>query len=65
MSKEQNRVIVATLAIIYGLGVAFGQNLIDNETFWKAWLMVGAFVVGGAWLVLMVLPRGRREVESS
>lgn len=61
MSKDLRRGVVGILAVLYGVGVAFGSSLIDNETFWKAWLLVGAFVLGVSWITLMVLPRVRAQ----
>lgn len=62
MSKDQRRGIVGLVAVLYGMGVAFGPSLADNDALWKAWLGVGAFVVGALWLALMVFPwaQGRR-----
>lgn len=54
--------LTAVLAVIYGVGVAFGPQLWDNETFWSGWLAVGAAVVGLSFVWHMVIPllRGRR-----
>ncbi len=61
MTKERGQAIVGIVAVLYGLGVAFGPSLIDNDGLWKAWLGVGAFVVGALFLTLMVLPWSRRR----
>lgn len=55
MDTKTSRMIVGLLAVIYGLGVAFGSALLgDTMPGW--WLLGGAFVVGLAWLILMVIP---------
>ncbi|MEI2777685.1 MAG: hypothetical protein V9G19_17305 [Tetrasphaera sp.] len=57
MSTDARRFVVGGAAVVYGLGVAFGGSLGGEESgFWKAWLMVGAFVILALWLVLMVIP---------
>lgn len=56
MTRDMRRGIVGIIAVLYGIGIAFGPMLIDNEGLWNAWLGIGAFVVGAAWLALMVLP---------
>ncbi|GAA1749083.1 hypothetical protein [Nostocoides vanveenii] len=63
MSKDQRRGIVGIVAVLYGLGVAFGPNLVDNDGLWKLWLAIGAFVVGALWLALMVLPWAQARTD--
>jgi len=63
MSKDQRRGIVGIVAVLYGLGVAFGPNLVANDGFWKLWLAIGAFVVGALWLALMVLPWAQARTD--
>lgn len=47
--------ITALLAVIYGLGVAFG-GFLWGDTFSPAWLMWGSLVVLIAFVALMVIP---------
>lgn len=62
MNRTTARMIVGLLAVVYGLGVAFGELLLGSA--WPSWwLMGGAFVVGIAWLVLMVIPWARRRLS--
>lgn len=65
MSKEQRRGVVGIVAVLYGLGVAFGPSLVDNDRLWNLWLAVGAFVVGALWLALMVLPWAQSRSQRS
>lgn len=65
MSRDARRAVVGILAIVYGLGVAFGPQLVDNDTLWNGWLAVGALIVGVAWLALMVLPWAQGRSRTS
>lgn len=48
--------LTALLAVIYGLGVAFGPDLWDHEGFWDAWLFAGAAVVGLCFIGTILIP---------
>lgn len=54
--------LTAVLAVIYGVGVAFGPQVWDHDGFWQAWLAVGAAVVGLSfvWTIVLPLARGTR-----
>ena len=48
--------IVAIVAVVYGVGVAFGSTLWGEDST-GTWLMWGAVVVGLLFLVLLLVPR--------
>ncbi|GAA1137528.1 hypothetical protein [Ornithinicoccus hortensis] len=60
--KTPGAQLTALLAVVYGMGVAFGPQLWDQEGFWDVWLMAGAAVVGLCFIATIVVPlvRGLR-----
>ncbi|WP_347348721.1 hypothetical protein [Nigerium sp.] len=54
------RAIVGIVAVVYGLGVAFGA-MVFGEAWPSWWLMGGALVVGLLWVVFMVVPWATRR----
>lgn len=64
MDTKTSRMIVGLLAVIYGLGVAFGAAVLGDA--WPGWwLLGGAFVVGFAWVILMVIPWARARLSGA
>ncbi|WP_432559065.1 hypothetical protein [Granulicoccus sp. GXG6511] len=55
--------LTAALAVLYGLGVAFGTPL-WGDGFARFWLFGGAFVVGVLFLAFIVVPGVRRLLAS-
>ncbi|AKT51912.1 hypothetical protein [Arsenicicoccus sp. oral taxon 190] len=54
--KNPGWAVTAILAILYGLGIAFGPQLGGSDAFWERWTMWGSAVVGIAFVLLMVIP---------
>ena len=62
MGPAGRRTIVVTLLMAYAVLLAFGQPLLGRSA--GVVILVASFVVGFAWLLLLVAPwaaRGRRD----
>jgi len=62
MGPARRRTIVVTLLLAYAVLLAFGQPLLGRSA--GVVILVASFVVGFAWLLLLVAPwaaRGRRD----
>lgn len=62
MGPARRRTIVVTLLMAYAVLLAFGQPLLGRSA--GVVILVASFVVGFAWLLLLVAPwaaRGRRD----